>query len=164
MRSSITTRQATRLFSLALLTLALGFVQAQAKTDFTGTWKLNAAKSDFGPIPPPDSVTMKIAHQEPSIKSNVATTGGPNGDMAYDVSYTTDGKECVNHMGENELKSTLKWDGDDLAIDSKGSFGGADFTAKGRWNLSGDGKTLTITQHYTSTMGEADVKEVFEKQ
>jgi hypothetical protein len=38
--------------------------------------------------------------------------------------YTTDGKECVNHMGENELKSTLKWDGDDLTVESKGSFGG----------------------------------------
>ena len=33
---SFTTRQTTRLFSLALLTLAFGLVQAQAKTDFSG--------------------------------------------------------------------------------------------------------------------------------
>jgi hypothetical protein len=159
-----TARQTTRLFSLALFTLALGLVQAQANTDFTGTWKIDMAKSDFGPIPAPDSVTMKIAHQDPTLKANVASTGGPNGDMTYDTAYTTDGKECVNHMGENEIKSTLKWDGDDLAIESKGSFGGGEFTAKGRWNVSADGKTLTITQHYTSAMGEADVKEVFAKQ
>jgi len=161
---TITTRQATRVFSLALLSLALRLVQAQAKSDFSGTWKLNAGKSDFGPIPAPDSITQKITHQDPSINAHVATTGGPNGDQTYDATYTTDGKECVNHMGENELKSTLKWDGDDLTVESKGSFGGADFTAKGRWNLSSDGKILTITQHYTSPMGEADVKEVFEKQ
>ena len=160
---SFTIRQTTKLFSLTLLTFALGLVQAQAKTDFSGTWKLNAAKSDFGPMPAPDSRVEKIIHEDPSIKANIASTGGM-GDMTYDVAYTTDGKECVNKLGDNEFKSTLKWDGDDLAIDSKGSFGGADFTAKGRWNLSGDGKTLTITQHYTSTMGEADVKEVFEKQ
>jgi len=49
-------------------------------------------------------------------------------------------------------------------VETKGSFGGNDFTAKGRWNLSADGKTLTITQHYSSSMGEADVKEIFEKQ
>jgi hypothetical protein len=57
---SLTTRQTTRLFSLALLTLAFGLVQAQAKTDFSGTWKLNASKSDFGPMPPPDTRTDKI--------------------------------------------------------------------------------------------------------
>jgi hypothetical protein len=160
---SFTTRQTTRLFSLTLLTLALGFVQAQAKTDFSGTWKLNASKSDFGQMPAPDSMTQKITHQDPSLKVNVASTGGM-GDMTYDFSYTTDGKECVNHMGDNEFKSTLKWDGDDLVVDIKGSFGGTDFTAKDRWTLSGDGKTLTITQHFSSAMGEGDVKEVLDKQ
>jgi hypothetical protein len=107
---SFTTKQTTRLFSLALLTLALGLVQAQAKTDFSGTWKLNAGKSDFGPMPPPDSMTEKITHADPSLKANIATTGGMQGDMTYDVSYTTDGKECVNHVGENEFKSTLHWE------------------------------------------------------
>jgi len=160
---SFTTRQTTRLFSLTLLTLALGFVQAQAKTDFSGTWKLNASKSDFGQMPAPDSMTQKITHQDPSLKVNFASTGGM-GDMTYDFSYTTDGKECVNHMGDNEFKSTLKWDGDDLVVDIKGSFGGTDFTAKDRWTLSGDGKTLTITQHFSSAMGEGDVKEVLDKQ
>ena len=161
---SIRTRQATRLFCLTLLTLAVGLVQAQAKTDFSGTWKINVAKSDFGPMPPPDSVTEKITHVDPSLKLNVATTGGPQGDMTYDISYSTDGKECVNRMGEAEFKSTLKWDGDELSIDTKGSFSGNEFTAKDRWVLSGDGKTLTVTRHFSSAMGDAEAKELFEKQ
>jgi len=161
---SFTIRQTTRLFSLTLLTLALGLVQAQAKTNFSGTWKLNAAKSDFGQMPAPDSIVEKITHEDPSLKANVATTGGMMGDTNYDVSYTTDGKECVNHMGDNEFKSTLKWDGDELVIDTKGSFGGNEFTAKGRWTLSSDGKTLTHMEHFSSAMGEGDVKEVFDKQ
>jgi hypothetical protein len=49
-------------------------------------------------------------------------------------------------------------------VDTKGSFGGNDFTAKARWTLSGDGKTLTVTTHFSSAMGEGDVKEVFDKQ
>ena len=161
---SFTVRQTTRLFSLALLTLALGLVQAQAKTDFSGTWKLNTGKSDFGPMPPPDSMTQKITHQDPSLKANVATTGGPQGDMNYDISYTTDGKECVNTVAGNEFKSTLKWEGDELVVDTKGSFSGTDFTSKDRWTLSADGKTLTRAQHISSAMGEADMKMVFEKQ
>jgi len=161
---SMMTRSTTRLFSLAFLTVALGLVQAQAKSDFSGTWKLNVAKSDFGPVPAPDSLTETITHQDPSLKLNVASKGGMQGDMTYDVVYTTDGKECVNKVGDNELKSMLNWDGNALAVDTKGSFGGNDITLKDRWALSDDGKTLTITRHVTSPMGEADMKEVFEKQ
>ncbi len=159
-----TTTQVTRLLSFALLTAALGLSHAQAKTDFSGTWKLDMSKSDFGPLPPPDSLTEKISHQDPSLKANISSTGGMQGDATYDVAYTTDGKECVNKVGDNEFKSTLKWDGDDLVVDTKGSFGGTDFTSKDRWNLSSDGKTLTVTRHLTSAMGEADMKETFAKQ
>ena len=55
-----------RLFGLALLALAVGLVQAQAKSDFSGTWKINAGKTDFGPMPPPDSMTEKITHADPT--------------------------------------------------------------------------------------------------
>ena len=156
--------QSTRLFFVALLALALGLVRAQAKTDFSGTWKLNTGKSDFGPMPPPDSRTDKITHQDPSLKASVATTGGMRGDRTYDVSYTTDGKECVNHVADDEFKSTVKWEGDELVLDTKGSFGGTDFTSNERWTLSADGKTLTRAAHISSAMGEADMKLVFEKQ
>jgi hypothetical protein len=161
---SISIRRTTKLFSLALLTLAVGLIQAQAKTDFSGTWKLNTSKSDFGPMPPPDSLSEKITHQDPSLKATVTSTGGMQGDMTYDVSYTTDGKECVNHLGENEFKSTVNWEGDELVVNTKGSFGGNDFTSKDRWTLSSDGKTLSVARHLSSAMGEADIKTVFDKQ
>ena len=153
-----------RLFSFALLTLALGLVQAQAKSDFSGAWKMDPAKSDFGPMPPPDSMTQKIVHADPSIKVNIVQTGG-SGDMTYDMSYTTDGKECVNHMGEgNEIKTKLTWDGDDLVGDSAGSYEGNDFTAKDRWTLSDGGKTMTVTRHISAGGSDFDLKFVFAKQ
>jgi hypothetical protein len=152
-----------RIFSFTLLTLALGLVQAQAKSDFTGTWKADTGKSDFGPMPPPDSFTEKIVQADPTIKVNVAQTGG-QGDMTYDMVYTTDGKECVNHVMDNEFKTTLKWDGDDLVADTKGSFDGNDFTAKDRWTLSNAGKTMTVTRHIITAMGEFDMKVIMEKQ
>ena len=154
----------SRLLFLALLTLAVGLLQAQAKSDFSGTWKANIAKSDFGPAPPPDSVVMKIVHEDPSLKANVAQIGGGTGDVTYDMVYTTDGKECVNHPGGNEFKSTLKWEGDDLVIDTQGSWEGTDFTAKDRWTLSGGGKTVTIERHASTAGGDFDMKLVFDKQ
>jgi hypothetical protein len=152
-----------KLFSVALLTLVFGLLQAQANSDFSGTWKANIAKSDFGPAPPPDSIVQKIVQQDPSLKTNIAQTGG-TGDMTYDMIYTTDGKECVNHPGGNEFKSTLKWEGDDLVADTKGSWDGNDFAAKDRWALSDGGKTMTVQRHISTAGGDFDMKLVFEKQ
>ena len=143
--------------------LACGLFQAQAKSDFSGTWKANIAKSDFGPAPPPDSIVEKIVHQDPSLKLKFAQTGG-TGDVTSDMVYTTDGKECVNHLGDNEFKTTLKWDGDDLVADTTGSFDGTDFTAKDRWALSDGGKTMTVERHISIADGDFDMKLVFEKQ
>jgi hypothetical protein len=145
------------------LTLALGIVQAQAKPNFSGTWKLNVGKSDFGPVPGPDSQEEKINQEDPNMKVNVAEKG-QMGDMNFDLTYTTDGKECTNSVAGNEFKSVVNWDGNDLVIDTKGSFDGNDFTAKDRWTLSEDGKTLTVRRHLASAMGEADQKVIFEKQ
>jgi len=159
----ITRNHAVRLFSAAILIGGFGLVQASAKTDFSGTWKLDTAKSDFGQLPAPDSITLKIVHQDPSLKVNLNQTGGM-GDINADLTYTTDGTESVNHVGQGEARTTMKWDGDDLVLDTKGKFGDNDYTSKDRWNVSSDGKTLTITRHLASSMGETDVKEVLAKQ
>ncbi len=103
---SFTTGRMARMFCLALSMGALAMVPAQAKTDFSGTWKINPGKSDFGPMPAPGGITERIAHHDPDLKASIASTGGPQGDMSYDVNYTTDGKECTNSVGGNEFKST----------------------------------------------------------
>ena len=156
-------RRAIHLFPVVLLAAAFGLVQAQAKPNFSGTWKENVSKSDHGPLPAPESDTHTITHEEPNLKINIASSG-QMGDMKYDIAYTTDGKECTNSVNGNDFKSTVAWDGDALVIDTKGKFGETDFTAKDRWGLSEDGKTLTITRHLTSAMGEADQKIIYEKQ
>jgi hypothetical protein len=157
------TRQMTRLFPLVLLTVAFGIAHAQAKPNFSGTWKVNTAKSDFGAMPAPDTRTDKITHEDPDLKLHVAQSS-QMGEMNYDAVYTTDGKECTNSVNGNVFKSTLKWEGDELALDTKGSFNGNEFTAKDRWTLSEDGKTMTVQRHLASAMGETDQKVVFEKQ
>lgn len=157
------TRKGFLLFCCAIAGLALGAGQAQAKPNFTGDWKLNAAKSDFGPMPPPEKLTMKIDHKEPNINVKQAQSG-PQGDMEADIKYTTDGKETTNTIGPMEAKSTATWEADVLVISTKLNLGGTDLTIKGKWTLSEDGKTLTNAAHIVSPQGEIDITYVLEKQ
>jgi hypothetical protein len=153
----------TRLCASLLLTVAFGVVQAHAKPNLSGTWKVNVSKSDFGPMPAPDSQTDKVTHEDPDVKIGVTSTG-QMGDLNYDLHYTTDGKETTNTVVGNEMKSTAKWEGDELVIDTTGNFNGTDFTAKDRWTLSDDAKTMTVQRHLSFAGGEGDQKIVLEKQ
>ena len=151
------------LWTTLLITLPLVGVFAQPKTDYSGTWKLNVAKSDFGPLPGPDSRTDVITHKDPSL-SNHVTAEGAQGKQEFTFKFTTDGKEAVNTVGPREIKSTVKWSGSNLVINSKFVSNGSDVLSEATWVLSSDGKTLTVSTHFTSSLGEADQKFVFEKQ
>ena len=146
---------------LSLITLVT--LSAFAKPNFAGDWKMNASRSDFGQFPAPSAMTQKVTHEEPSLKvaSKMSTD---NGDFEFESVYTTDGKECTNQFGPNPMKSTLKWDGDTLVIDTKGQFGDNEFTMQDKWDLADEGKTLTLRRHWSSSRGEMDQKINFEKQ
>lgn len=153
-----------RLLSITfLIAMPLVSVFAQQKTDFSGTWKLNVAKSDFGVLPGPTSRTDVITHKDPSLSDSV-TAESAQGKQEYTANYTTDGKEVVNKIGPREVKSTVKWAGSNLVLSSKFVYNDMDVTGEATWALSPDGKTLTINAHFNSPMGEADQKFVYEKQ
>jgi len=150
-----------RAFTLiAILVLMAGV--AAAKPNFTGEWKLNPAKSSFGEFPAPSKLTMTIGHEDPSLK--VATAmAGDFGEFNSEASYTTDGKECTNRMGESDSKSVVTWDGDTLLISTKSSFGGNDMTISDKWKLAEDGKSLMIERKFSGSQGEMVQKLTMEK-
>lgn len=149
---------------LAGLLLVAASASAQTKPNFSGDWKLNTAKSNFGQMPAPTSLTEKITHAEPSLKVLTAQSGD-FGDLTSDFSFTTDGKECQNAMGDMfKMTSTVKWDGDILMIDSKMDFQGNAMTGVDKWSLSPDGKTITVQRHFNGPMGEGDAVIVLDKQ
>jgi hypothetical protein len=148
------------LFALAAVSTA---APAQAKPNFSGEWKLNVSRSDFGPLPVPVSRTDKIKHEEPALKVTT-TQASQQGEGTFELNYTTDGKESVNEIRGNSMKSTSKWDGDTLVIETKANFNGNDLMLSDKWSLSADGKVLTINRHIASPMGELDQKVVLEKQ
>jgi hypothetical protein len=154
-------RKAT--FAVLAVFLFAASVVAQSKPNFSGTWKLNTSKSDFGPLPAPTSRVDVIEHNDPSLKDAV-TADTPQGKQNFTSTYTTDGKEAVNKRGPTEAKSTLTWDGPKLVMNTKLNANDQEITIKAVWSLSADGQTLTQNVHLSAQMGEADQVQIFEKQ
>jgi hypothetical protein len=150
-----------RLVTLALIAASAALA---AGPDLSGSWKLNASKSEFGQFPPPSSMTQKVTHAEPKL-TVALKMASDMGDFDNTANYTTDGKECTNQgFGGSEAKSVTKWEGESLVMETKGTFGDNAYTMKDKWTLSEDGKILTIVRHFSSSMGDLDQKLIMEKQ
>lgn len=148
-----------------LTVLAVAFATASvaaAKPNFTGEWKLNVQKSEFGPIPPPTSSTLKIAHADPDLKMSVKQSG-EQGDMEFEATYSTDGKETSNTIGPMQTKSTAVWEADVLAVNTKLDAGGTEVKFSQKWTLSEDGKTMKHATHIATAQGEFDMVSVYDK-
>ena len=134
-----------------------------SRPNFSGTWKLNVEKSDFGPLPGPESETEVIEHTDPTIKLAVARKG-PDGAQNYNLVLAIDGKEQVHKVGDQDVKTTAQWDGSALVVLTKLMFQDNEVQIKSNYTLSPDGKTVNVAAHLSSPMGEADQKLIFEKQ
>jgi len=127
---------------LVLLAFAAAVVlpftaRAQMKTDFSGTWTLDASKSDApggrGGRGPQGPVTIKQSASEITIGQ---------------ATYKLDGSESVNQLqgrgGMVEAKSKAHWDGAKLVIDTTRDIGGNSVTSTETRTLSADGKEMTV--------------------
>ena len=144
---------------IGLFAMTFLSAHAQAAANFTGVWKLNLAKSDYGPIPHADAMTRTINHNDPSLQISTYQKGA-NGEATTELKYTTDGKPVENKGS----KGSVKWDGDKLVVDSVISRNGAEITLHDVWSLSADGKTMTVNEHLVAPQGEFDTVQTFDKQ
>jgi hypothetical protein len=151
------------------LTLAGVAALAAERPNFSGEWKLNSGKSDFGPMAgnAPTSMTRKIEHKGDDL-SATTTQATPNGERTQTSKYKTDGSDSVNKaqtpMGEIEVKSVASWDGAKLVVKTSREIQGAQITQTETWTLSEDGKMLTVDNKISSPMGDFDIKLVMDKQ
>lgn len=152
-----------RCHSILAVALFAASAFGQTAPDFSGTWKVNVAKSDFGPLPPPESRIDVIAQSASQVKDAVSSSG-PDGKMDVTLTYNLDGSESVNQFRGTDVKSTAKWDGSALVIQSKLDYEGQDIGLKTTWTLGADGKTLTMATHITMAAGDADQTLILDKQ
>lgn len=128
------------ILALSILTASLTF--AADKPNFSGSWKMDLKKSDFGDVPGPDSFTRKIEHTEPTIIMTDEQKS-PLGEEKAVRKYTTDGKEMTYQWTGADVTSSVHWEGNTLVSVGKLNAGGADIVVNGTMTLSADGKTLS---------------------
>jgi hypothetical protein len=151
-----------RIFAATLVALALSaHVPAQSKPNFSGSWKMNAARSDFGPVPAPASIERKITHAEPSLVIVEAQDAGL-GVQTVTRTYTTDGKGTTFESQGAEVKGTAVWEGNEVVVTSEVEVVMIKYID--RMMLSPDGKTLTSVIKLATPQGDVDMKVLFEKQ
>ena len=149
----------TALF-LALLTALPAVGAAQGKQpNLSGTWKMNAAKSQFERSGP-SGVTLTLDHKEPAL-SEVLALSTDNGDRSVSAKYTTDGKETPQEVMGTTAQTSAKWEGESLTIEWKAE--GRSFSRK--LSLSADGKTITMIVKQSGADGQGTTDTVvLEKQ
>jgi len=141
-------------------------VRAQGKPDFTGTWTMDAAKSD----PPPQgrggggmgggTLTIKQTGTELTVTSEGRQ--GPQ-TMTYKLDGSPSSNEVMGRGGAQTVKSTAKWEGASLLIESTREFNGMTVTTKEVRTLSADGKVMTIESTSQTPQGEVKRKVVYAK-
>lgn len=131
-----------------------------APPDFSGEWKMNPAKSNFGRMAAPQVLTRTIT-QKGVVFSYRSFQKGAQGEITTEIKYTTDGKPCDNQGA----KGTARWLGDDLLIEYTRAVNGIEISSKEIWALADGGKTLSISSHVSiPQQGEYDIKLVLDKQ
>ncbi len=140
-------------------------VAGQAKPDFSGTWTLDAARSETPPARggrggggggggrgAAGPVTIKQGAAEITIGM---------------LTYKLDGSESVNQVqgrgGMQEVKSRAKLDGANLVIESTRDFGGASITTKEVRTLDAGGKEMTVQTTLSTPQGDQSFKQIFTK-
>jgi hypothetical protein len=138
--------------------------QAKAPVNFSGTWEMDAAKSQFGPLPPPSKMSLTITQTGATAMKVTTVSTTTEGDQSVTSEYTIDGtpRDMKTSDGQPQT-SAVKWDGGVLVVDTKMERQGTPIGLASRYALSPDGKLLTIDRHITTPMGDADMRILFNK-
>lgn len=151
--------------ALALAMFAATPTGAQSvRPDFSGTWTLNVARSDYGPFPPPARRIDVVEHREATLKVTRRDVSDSGEERAGQWACTTERVECTNTIGGTEMRSTIRWEESALVVETKTTFQGQEAFIQDRWTLSPDRRTLTISRHAVSPQGSADQRFVLERQ
>jgi hypothetical protein len=146
------------IFVLSILSPAL-LAGAQVKTNVSGTWKMNAAKSKFE-RGGPSAITIKFDQQDATIRETLTLTN-ERGEQTHNFTYTLDGKESAQQLEGMQIKTTARWEGESLHLEFKNNEG---FSFLRKISLSADKKTMTMDVKQTNPNGTTSDMVVLERE
>ena len=160
-----------KLFLLAGTFLSLSVLLAftYKAADFSGTWNLDESASELGQFGTRGAASKITVTQAESTMKLAKTSQGFDGNTVENTETYTVGKESENAGIFNSKKfGTMNWDGDQafkIVFTIKMEFQGQsmELTGNEKWELSADGKTLTLSVNMTTPQGEINTKAVYKK-
>ena len=167
--------------TVVVLLLAAVVTAAQAQPQFSGTWVLNRAQSQFPAhhhrgqdtanqqATTPPEVKLTVEQQGNTLKATRTMVRGTR-ERSMSQTYSTDGSEQTEQMrgGSSVTKATLG--GDRLVINQTHTRPAKDqsqpartFSRESVWTVSPDGRTLTIDTTMHTPRGDRTMKTVYNK-
>jgi hypothetical protein len=135
-------------------------VHAQTRPDFSGSWTLDAARSDPPLAGRGGRGAGRGAGAAPLVVKQTDTeiTIGP-------ATYRLDGSESVNagrgRGGAQQVKSRARWDGARLVIESTREVQGFTVTTREVRTLDANGKDMIVETTIGTPRGDQTLKQVF---
>jgi len=149
---------------LSLLLALAAAAQTRPTPNFSGYWKLNPEKSDFGGAPALDSAGYVIRHIGARLTFDYTQDSKTNR-----VEITTDGQErMTDSSGEAEVWSRAFWEGPVLVFEAwqnaRPAHPASGIRWTSRWKFSADGQTLTIERQITAPQAQLNQTLVFNRE
>ena len=142
-----------RLTAMAAAYLLLaGTAMAQSDRDFSGSWKLDPARSRIAGMFVPAEPGFRV---EQSASSLTLIAGSQDGSAATVSIYPLDGRSEKYQTGDLLKNTKTKWEGAALLVNTIVS-GPENFSIAERWERSNDGNTLTIERNLVRATGETE--------
>ena len=167
----------TRSFALAAALLAaapVAALRAQTATppaastakapDYSGTWELDPAKSNFGPQPAPSRMVMKVRHAGTSLQIVAEASSSAVGEQRDSVLYTLGGPAIAHEVANvGPSMTSAAVEGGKLVTKSVLQTQGVEVPVNSRWTLAPSGKVLTVDREITTPMGGMTMQLVYNK-
>jgi hypothetical protein len=144
--------------------LAAALLGGAGHPDFTGVWRQDPARSDFGPGRAPQSYANRIEQSGARLRVVTMLTTADGVAQTYESLYDLDGAETTSTNPRGESRATVHWRDRNLVFDIRSKDGSQDYRMQETWTLSADGRVLTKRRRESDPEGEVDQRFVLEKQ
>ena len=153
----------SRLIIVFVLFVAL--TTTYAETNFSGIWKMDPGKSDWGPVTPPTEAKYVVRHIGSKLSFNYVQDGNISR-----VDITPDNEERITSTTEETAVWTRAyWTGNVLVLQSRerkrfGTQAATGASWESRWSMSEDGRALIIDRKIRNNRAEVVQHVVYDKQ
>jgi hypothetical protein len=131
---------------------------AQAERDFSGTWRLDAARTTLRQMPVAPAGFLKVNQSANAITLTMSEQeDGPATIATFSLTY---GKSEKSRVAEYTWNTATKWEGSALLVNTIVT-GPQDYAQDERWERSRDGHILTIERTISRRGIEAESKLVY---